>query len=331
MKRIGLTESRPENENFKAMLDDLSTLKTELKEVHKTALGVFASGKEFHEELEKFCGLAIRSEHVFFKETEFLNSLGDKVCSTLSKIIEKDFNTLTDLIAKYKTAKLQFDAAHFQTSKKMKKLGGGPAADDTNEDNIMQSNSNLTVLYQEYTAAKDIVCAQRDVIVANLQKKVGRQLLELRNVSGAQHHQLCCIYFAQKLIHIAQICNDKASTESSPLLTASFGHNSDILADRMKSYDESSEVSTLMSGTFSQLIGSKTKGNVMKNRPIINAAGNGLRVEDKEERRESVNSTAPEVSPKTPHDNKTEDPEANRATTPYQVVDTQNTSGEIVG
>jgi len=334
MKRIGLTESRPEDPNFKNLLDNLSKLKTELREIYKTSLSVFTSGKEFHEELESFCGLGIRSEHVYFKETEFLNSLGESVCSTLGNIVENDFTVLKDLKAKYKAAKLQFDAAHFQTSKKMKKLGG-PAADDKNENDVMQTNPNLTTLYQEYTASKEIISAQRDVIVSNIQKKVGEQLLELRNVSGAQHHQICCIYFAQKLIQIVQICNDQAGTESSDLLTASFA-NSEMLAERSKSFnDESnSEASTLMSGTFSQLVGSRN--NVMKNRPMINPAGNGLRVEDKDEKRESVksHSTEPEMVSKTVPDDTAEklleDPESNRATTPYQVVDTQETSGEEV-
>lgn len=337
MKRIGLTESRPEDQSFKSMLDNLRHFKTELKEIWNTSRNVFDSGKQFHEELEKFCGSGLRSEQVFFKETEFINTLGDGVCKALGSLVEKDFNMLNDLIAKYKTAKLQFDAAYFQRTKKMKKLGGPAAV--KNEDNVLQTKSNLTALKQEYEASKEMVSAQRDVILSHLEEKVGQLLLELRHVSGAQHHQLCCMYFAQKLIQIAEICSDQASTEPSPLLNATFA-NRDMFAERSKSFnDESnSEPSTLISATFTQLIGSRTKNNnVMINRAITYPSGNGVRVEDKEEKRESIksHSTTPEVPLEVLQDDAAaqtllEDPESNRTSTPYQVVDTQETSGEEV-
>merc|ERR1719499_2017533 len=97
----------------------------ELKETYDTSRKVVASGKQFQQDLEKFCGLGLRSENVFFKEAEFINSFSDLVCSALSRIAEADIDTLNDYIAQYKTAKLRFDSAYFQTVKKIRKLPGG--------------------------------------------------------------------------------------------------------------------------------------------------------------------------------------------------------------
>jgi len=337
MKRVGLTESRPEDENFKTMLENLNQFKTELREIYKISRNVTSSGKKFHDELEKFCGLGLRSEQIFFKETEFLNTLGDRLCSALGTIVGKDFDTLTDLIGKYKTAKLDFDSNYHWTVKKIRKLGGPGAAE--NEDEIMQTNSNLPGLHQKYILSKDMLCLQRDLTVSQLAEKVGQRLLDLRVASGGLHHQIFCMYIARKLLNIAEIIAEKGSTELSALQTATIA-SSEIFAQRIKnfSFEGSSEASSLISGSFSQLVRSRTKkNNGTKNRSITHHSGNGVTVENKEETQESlkINSIAAVVpleglKEEPAVEKLLENPKSNRTKSTYQVVNPQETSLEDV-
>jgi len=334
MKRIGMTESRPEDPEFKTLLANLSKFKTELRGTYNTSRNVTASGEQFHKELERFCGLGLRSEHVFFKEAEFLNCLRERVCSALGKVAEKDINTLNDYVVQYKTAKLEFDATYFQTVKRMRKQGGSAALED--KDSVMQANSDLPALQQAYTTSKEMVRSQRDVIVSNLKNKVGERLLELREVSAAQHHQISCQYFAQRLMQVLEIIADNARNEPSALLDATVAHKGIVpKSDKFTSYtaDNNSEASTLTSRSFSQLMDSKSKNNIVfENKENMSPDGNGVRVEEKEEKCESVKSLP--NTPETPIESETavekvlQDPESNRTTSPYQVIDTQESSRE---
>jgi hypothetical protein len=319
MKRIGMTSSRPEDPNFKNLLAILSKVKAELKETNDTARNVAASGKQFHEELENFCGLGLRSENVFFKEADFINSFRERVCTALGKIAGEDIDTLNGYIAQYKTAKLRFDAAYFQTVKRMRK-SPEESLDPEKEEDVMGSNNELANLLLEYKNSKDMVWGQRDVIVSHLKKKVGESLLELKEVSHSQHHQLCCQYFAKRLMQIVELlaAGPDPSNEPCPLLSATFADKT-MRAQRAKnlSAEASSEASSLISATLSQFVGSKPKNKTTKNKPKIShcGIGNGVQTEDKEEKRESVETLPIE------HD------KGLQGESPYQVIETQKTSG----
>jgi len=328
MKRIGMTESRPEEPEFKDLLANLNKFKTELREIYNTSRNVAVSGKQFHKELERFCGLGLRTEQAFFKEEEFINCLREQVCSALSKVAVDDMNTLDDYIVRYKTAKLGFDATYFKTVKRIRKHGGSDASES--EENVMKNNTDLPALQQAYVGSKEVVQSQREVIISNLKKKVGERLLELREVSPAQHHQLCCQYFAQRLIQALEICDEKARSDPSELLDATAASKGLPLDNKksMSKTDSDSEASSLESRTgLSKWIDPRAKNDV----DVTDNKGNmfndeeGERLEEKEGNCEYAKETP--AGSEAGIDKELQDPESNR-TTSYQVVDTQESSRE---
>jgi len=333
MKRIGMTESRPEDPEFKNLLAKLSKFKTELREIYSTSGNVAVSGEQFHKELEKFCGLGLRTEQVFFKEEEFINFLREGVCSALRKVAVEDINTLDEYIVRYKTAKLAFDATYFKTVKRMRKHGGSEASES--EEIVLQNNSDLPALQQAYVASKEVVLSQYRVMISNLKKRVGQRLQELREVSPALHHQLCVQYFAQRLIQALEICDEKARSEQSELLDAAATSKGSILNDKklMSKTESGSEASSLETGAgLSQWIDPRAKKDidVADNKEIMFNEEEGERLEGKEGKCDSVKSlpnTPEPVGSEVGVEKELQDPESNR-TTSYQCVDTQESSRE---
>jgi len=211
MKRIGQTESQLEDPSFTHLLATLIEGRKTLREFYIMARSVAASGKQFNENLEKFCGFTIRSEDVFTKEVEFINKLEENVCSALGRIVNKDLNRLDEAIVQYKSAKLKFDSLHYKTVKQMKKKGITVTVEKA--DDIMQAHADLPARFETYCSAKLNVRAQRDVILTRLKTKVGDRLEELRLVSDAQHHQLYCRYLKERLTKIVVICTQEPSRE----------------------------------------------------------------------------------------------------------------------
>jgi len=211
MLKIGQTESQPEDPDFKHLLNTLDEAKKELKEIYNAARNVATSGKKFNENLEKFCGFGLRSEDVFSKDTEFLGTLEERVCTALGRIVNKDIKDLNEAVVQYKSAKLRFDAIHFKTVKAMRKEGKSVTVEHANE--VMASNKELPALNEAYLDAKSKVRAQRDLIVNHLQSKVGSRLDELGEVSKAEHHQLYCKYFQERLLKTIDVCNEKPAAE----------------------------------------------------------------------------------------------------------------------
>jgi len=198
MLKIGQTESQPEDPNFKQLLSILNDAKQQLREMYSTSRSVVASGKEYNEKLEKFCGFGLRSEEVFKKESEFINTLDDRVCNALGRIVNKDIKTMDEVVVQYKTAKLNFDALHFKTVKQMRKKGKNVTVEQADE--VMLANVDLPALNEAYIAAKENIRSQREVLLTHLKTKIESRLDELREISKAQHHQLYCRYFKERVV-----------------------------------------------------------------------------------------------------------------------------------
>jgi len=211
MLKIGQTESQPEEPDFKHLLSTLDEAKRELKEIYNAARNVATSGKKFNKNLEKFCGFGLRSEDVFSKDTEFLGTLEERVCTALGRIVNKNVVDLNEAIVQYKTAKLRFDAIHFKTVKAMKKEGKSVMVEHANE--IMEANADLPALNEAYLDAKATVRAQRDLIVGHLKTKVASRLDELCEISTADHHQIYCKYFQERLRKTIDVCSAEPAAE----------------------------------------------------------------------------------------------------------------------
>jgi len=211
MLKIGQTESQPEEPDFKHLLNILDEAKKELKDIYNAARSVATSGKKFNENLEKFCGFGLRSEDVFSKDTEFLGTLEERVCTAMGRIVNVNVQDLNEAIVKYKTAKLRFDAIHFKTVKAMRKQGKHVMVEDANE--VMEANPDLPALNEAYLDAKVKVRAQRDLIVSHLKTKVANRLDELCEISNAEHHQLYCKYFQERLQKTIEICSEEPAAE----------------------------------------------------------------------------------------------------------------------
>jgi len=206
MLKIGQTESQPEDPNFKQLLSILNEVKQQVRDMHSTCRSVTASGKQYIEKLEDFCGFGLRSEEVFNKEAEFINTLDDRVCNALGRIVNKDIKTMDEVIVQYKTAKLNFDALHFKTVKQMRKKGIIVKVEQADE--VMLANVDLPALNEAYLAAKENVRSQREVLLTHLKTKIESRLDELREVSKAQHHQLYCQYFKERLAKTIETCSE---------------------------------------------------------------------------------------------------------------------------
>jgi len=211
MLKIKQTESQPEEPDFKHLLSTLDEAKKELKEIYNAARNVATSGKKFNENLEKFCGFGLRSEDVYSKNTEFLGTLEERVCTALGRIVNKNVKDLNEAIVQYKTAKLKFDAIHFKTVKAMRKGGKAVTVEQAHE--VMEANADLPALNEAYMDAKARVRAQRDLIISHLQTKVASRLDELCEISTAEHHQLYCKYFQERLQKTVDVCSEEPVAE----------------------------------------------------------------------------------------------------------------------
>jgi len=235
MLKIGQTESQPEDPNFKQLLSVLNDVKQQLREMYSTFRSVAASGKQYNEKLEMFCGFGLRSEEVFNKEAEFINTLDDRVCNALGRIVNKDIKTIDEVIVLYKMAKLNFDALHFKTVKQMRKKGQNVTVEQADE--VMLANVDLPALNEAYIAAKENVLLQREVLLTHLRTKIESRLDELREVSNAQHHQLYCRYFQERLAKTIDTLSEELSEDVNKLArsnTFSF-HRSNPIAIMRKS------------------------------------------------------------------------------------------------
>jgi len=210
--RIGMTESQPEEPDFKHLLLALNGVKEKLREMYKASRAVVASAKQFNSNLEKFCGIGLRSEEVFKKEVEFVSTLEERVCTALRRMVNNDMSAQDELIVQYKTAKLKFDYLHFKTVKNMRKNGLHVTVKEANA--VMKAHADLPGLQEAYLVAKREVRLQRSVILTQLKTEVESKLEELRAVSGAQHHQLYCRYFKERLNNTMKICSEEATTET---------------------------------------------------------------------------------------------------------------------
>jgi len=234
MLKIGQTESQKEDEDFLHLLSTLSEAKVLLKAIHNASRAVASSGRKFNEDLEKLLGFGLRSEDVFNKDAEFLGTLEERVCTALGRIVNRDINQLNDAIVHYKKAKLKFDALHHKTVKKMRK--GGQTVKVENADEVMNADPELWDLNEKYLESKVQVRSKRDVIIAHLKTDVAGRLEELQGVSDAEHHQLYCQKFDERLKKTIEIISEESNEEVSKLVRGNtFSHHrSSIPSSKMR-------------------------------------------------------------------------------------------------
>lgn len=224
MLKIGQTESQMEDEEFVHLLSTLSEAKRVLRHIYNASRAVASSGKKFNEDLEKLLGFQLRSEDVFSKDAEFLSTLEERVCTALGRIVNTDIIKLNDAIVNYKKAKLKFDALHHKTVKKMRKSGLTVKVE--NADDVMNADPILFDLNEKYLESKVQVRALRDVIIAHLNTDVKGRLEELRGVSEAEHHQLYCQKFDERLRKTIEIVSEESNEEVSRLVRGNtFSHH----------------------------------------------------------------------------------------------------------
>lgn len=208
MKRIGRTESTPEDPGFKDLLDGIDKVKSELKDIYISARYVVISGKQYNSNIEKFFGAGLQGEDLFIKESTFLRVMEERLCPALGSIINKELERLSESIVEYKSAKLKFDSAHFRTLKDINKANKGtPVTIDNNSEEIMEANPDLPELKKAYMVSKQNVLRRRDVFQFNLNAKINKKLDMLREASDSEHHQLYCKHFKERLLKTSKTCD----------------------------------------------------------------------------------------------------------------------------
>jgi len=233
--RIGKTESSQEDPVFKDLVTNVNRVRSELRDMHNSSRLVVVTGRRYLDSLAKFCGDRLRGEDLYNKEAVFLRLLEERVCPAIGSLLNKDLEKMTALIVEYKSAKLKFDTTYFKTQKDFEKKTGEPAE---NDDEVMQANENLQALKDTYVTSKVRVTEQRDVILSNLDTKLGTTLRELSEASDTQQHQLYCQYIKGKISKTAKLCIERSSTNpfkarsksksmiaQSPLIKQSGGEN----------------------------------------------------------------------------------------------------------
>jgi len=222
--KIGQTESQKEDEKFIHLLSTLKEAKTLLRDIYNASRAVANSGRKYNDDLEKWLGIGLRSEDVFNKDAEFLGTLEERVCTALGRIVNKDINDLNNAIVHYKKAKLQFDALHHKTVKKMTK--GGQTVKVENADDVMNADPELWDLNEKYLESKVQVRSLRDVIIAHLNTDVAGRLEELQGISDAEHHQLYCQKFDERIKKTIEIISEESNEEVSKLVRSNtFSHH----------------------------------------------------------------------------------------------------------
>jgi len=233
--RIGKTESSQEDPVFKDLMTNVNLVRSELKDMHNSSRLVVVTGRRYIDSLAKFCGDRLRGEDLYNKEAVFLRLLEERVCPAIGSLLNKDLAKISELIVEYKSAKLKFDTAYFKTQKDIEKNTGVPAE---NDDDVMQANENLQALKDTYVTSKVRVTEQRDLLVSNLDTKLGTTLEELSEASDTKQHQLYCQYIKGKISKTAKMCVEGGSTNpfktrsrsmiaQSPLLKQKDGENRD--------------------------------------------------------------------------------------------------------
>jgi len=207
--RIGKTESSQEDPVFKDLMFNVSLVRSELKNMHNSSRLVVVTGRRYINSLAKFCGDRLRGEDLYNKEAVFLRLLEERVCPAIGSLLNKDLAKMSELIVEYKSAKLKFDTAYFKTQKDIEKKTGVPAE---NDDEVMQVNENLQALKDSYVMSKERVTEQRDVLLSNLDTKLGTTVDELSEASDTQQHQLYCQYIKGKISKTAKMCIEGSST-----------------------------------------------------------------------------------------------------------------------
>jgi len=201
--------------------------------MHNSSRLVVVTGRRYIDSLAKFCGDRLRGEDLYNKEAVFLRLLEERVCPAIGSLLNKDLAKISELIVEYKSAKLKFDTAYFKTQKDIEKKTGVPAE---NDDEVMQANENLQALKDTYVTSKVRVTEQRDVLLSNLDTKLGTTVEELSEASDTQQHQLYCQYIKGKISKTAKMCVKGSSTNpfkarsksmiaQSPLITQKDGEN----------------------------------------------------------------------------------------------------------
>jgi hypothetical protein len=224
MLKIGQTESQVEDQEFAHLLSTLKEAKQLLRDIYNASRAVANSGKKFNKDLEKLLGFGLRDEDVFNKDAEFLSTLEERLCTALGRIVNRDINKLNDAIVDYKKAKLKFDALHHKTVKKMRKSGQTVKVE--NADDVMNADPILFDLNEKYLESKAQVRVLRDVIIAHLNTDVKDRLEELRGVSEAEHHQLYCQKFDERLRKTIEIVSEESNEEVSRLVRGNtFSHH----------------------------------------------------------------------------------------------------------
>jgi len=206
--RIGKTESSQEEPAFKELMANVNLVRSELKDMYNSSRLVVVTGKQYFNSLAKFCGDRLRGEDLYNKEALFLRLLEDRVCPAIGTLLNKDLEMMRELIVEYKTAKLKFDTAYFKTQKDIEKKKGVSAEDN---DEVMQLNEDLQALKDSYGTSKESVTKQRDVILSNLNTKLGTTVEELSEASDTPQHQLYCQYIKEKISKTAKICIEGCS------------------------------------------------------------------------------------------------------------------------
>merc|ERR1712096_448362 len=114
----------------------------------------------------------------------------------------------------------------------------GQTVEVENADDVMKANSDLPKLHEKYLDAKRKVRSLRDVIVAHLDTDVASRLEELQNISDAEHHQLYCKKFDERLKKTIEICSETSNEEVSKLVRGNtFAHHRSKPSGKMnKSY-----------------------------------------------------------------------------------------------
>jgi len=206
--KFGKTESSQEDPAFKELMANVNLVRSELKDMHNSSRLVVVTGKQYFNSLARFCGDRLRGEDLYNKEAVFLRLLEDRVGPAISSLLSKDLEKMRELIVEYKTAKLKFDTAYFKNQKDIEKKKG---LSEENDEEVVQVNEDLQALRDLYVTSKESVTEQRDVLLSNLDTKLGATVEELSEASDTQQHQLYCQYIKEKISKIAKICIEGSS------------------------------------------------------------------------------------------------------------------------
>jgi len=103
---------------------------------------------------------------------------------------------------------------------------GGQTVKVENADDVMNADPELWDLNEKYLESKVQVRSLRDVIIAHLNTDVAGRLEELQGISDAEHHQLYCQKFDERLRKTIEIISEESNEEVSKLVRSNtFSHH----------------------------------------------------------------------------------------------------------